>query len=187
MAWLTSVWRWGAPSALPHMLWTQYVTLRGWELNLSATPIPKHHSGNLTFIFIPPSGSSPKNSHFYIKPQLSPVIIAINCFISCLFCTVTRIPRMVLLEGASLTPDWFPNVTPGGSIEWRFQGARREAGRGGQLAEAQTNSGPSSPPWASLFCCCFAGVQGCAMNWAAANSHQFVRSSLTVIWEEGAR
>lgn len=65
----------------------------------------KHHSGNLTFIFIPPSGSSPKNSHFYIKPQLSPVIIAMNCFISCLFCTVTRIPRMVLLEGASLTPD----------------------------------------------------------------------------------
>lgn len=44
-----------------------------------------------------------------------------------------------------------------------------------------------SPPWASLFCCCFTGVQGCAMNWAAANSHQFVRSSLTVIWEVWGR
>lgn len=65
----------------------------------------QHHSGNLTLIFIPPSGSSPTNSHFYIKPQLSPVILAINCFIFSLFCTVARIPQKVLLEGASLTPD----------------------------------------------------------------------------------
>ena len=44
---------------------------------------------------------------------------------------------------------------------------------------------------AFIFCCCFASIQGCAMNWGVANSHQFVKSSLTVVWavgggEEGA-
>lgn len=44
---------------------------------------------------------------------------------------------------------------------------------------------------AFIFCCCFTSVQGCAMNWGVANSLQFVKPSLTVVWavgggEEGA-
>lgn len=34
---------------------------------------------------------------------------------------------------------------------------------------------------AFIFCCCFASVEGCAMNWAVANSLQFVKSSPTVV------
>lgn len=87
-------------------------------------------------------------------------------------------------------------MTQGGSAEWgtnsssggrdRSQRCRKRKGR--QLAETQTNQAFSFfLPRASLFCCCFASIQGCAMNWAAANSHQFVRSSLTVISEVWGR
>lgn len=60
-----------------------------------------------------------------------------------------------------------------------------------QPAEAETDYALSFFYVPFIFCCCFASIQGCAMNWGVANSHQFVKSSLTVVWavgggEEGA-
>lgn len=154
------------------MLWTQYLAVRGWDLtvfNTMKTPT-RHQSPSLppSLLWIIPISQS---NLIFVQSELLSVL--------CMFCTANRFPSKVLLESSILTP-WLISKHDPWRQNWkRFQ----ERLRGEQLADAQTNSGSSSPPWVCLFWFCFAGVQGCAMNWAAANSHQFVRSSLTVIWE----